>query len=394
MKRSIVRGLVAVVVTSSLIATPVFATDATTGSLESQKAAVQSQVSDLQTQLNTIIGNLNDLEIQGQQKADQIVQAQTELEQTQQKEAEQYESMKLRIKYMYEDGNTTAIENIISSGSFTEMLEQVEYANSISTYDRNALNEYHETVQQVSDMKSTLEDEQAQLEEMETEYQAQSEELNTMITEKSAEVSNLDGMIQAAAAKAAAEAAAKAAAAQAAAATQVASAQTTTAQTGDGQAAATQPTADTPAAATPTGETPTPEAPTPEAPVPETPVDDGGSYNPTPEPSYDGATGNAIVDRAYGWVNNAEYVWGACSPGAFDCSGFVSYCLTGAYSRLGTTYTFLGWQQVSDPQPGDVAVNANHCGIYIGGGQMIHAATEGVGVIVGPVQGGMIFVRY
>ncbi|SHK08053.1 coiled-coil domain-containing protein [Hespellia stercorisuis] len=394
MKRSIVRGLVAVVVTSSLIATPVFATDATTGSLESQKAAAQSQVSDLQTQLNTIIGNLNDLEIQGQQKADQIAQAQTELEQTQQKEAEQYESMKLRIKYMYEDGNTTAIENIISSGSFTEMLEQVEYANSISTYDRNALNEYHETVQQVSDMKSTLEDEQAQLEEMETEYQAQSEELNTMITEKSAEVSNLDGMIQAAAAKAAAEAAAKAAAAQAAAATQVASAQTTTAQTGAGQAAATQPTADTPAAATPAGETPAPEAPTPEAPVAETPVDDGGSYNPTPEPSYDGATGNAIVDRAYGWVNNAEYVWGACSPGAFDCSGFVSYCLTGAYSRLGTTYTFLGWQQVSDPQPGDVAVNANHCGIYIGGGQMIHAATEGVGVIVGPVQGGMIFVRY
>ena len=85
---------------------------------------------------------------------------------------------------------------------------------------------------------------------------------------------------------------------------------------------------------------------------------------------------------------------GCMFPGSFDCSGFVSYCLTGSYSRLGTTYTFLGWPRVSDPQPGDVAVNEGHCGIYIGGGQMIHAATYGVGVTIGPVQSGMVYVRY
>lgn len=117
----------------------------------------------------------------------------------------------------------------------------------------------------------------------------------------------------------------------------------------------------------------------------------GGGYS---EPSYDVNTGNAVVDRAYSWVGRAEYVWGGCSPGAFDCSGFVSYCLTGSYSRLGTTYTFLGWPRTYDPQPGDVAVNSGHTGIYIGNGQMIHSATYGVGVIVGPVQSGMIFVRY
>lgn len=119
--------------------------------------------------------------------------------------------------------------------------------------------------------------------------------------------------------------------------------------------------------------------------------DDGYSYS---EPAYNAVTGNAIVDRAYSYVGNAEYVWGACSPGAFDCSGFVSYCLTGQYSRLGTTYTFLGWPQVSDPQPGDVATNSGHCGIYIGGGQMIHCATYGVGVIIGPVQAGMTIHRW
>ena len=112
------------------------------------------------------------------------------------------------------------------------------------------------------------------------------------------------------------------------------------------------------------------------------------------EPPYNAVTGNSVVDRAYSYVGNGQYVSGACAPGQFDCSGFVSYCLTGSYSRLGSTYTFLGWQEVSNPQPGDVAVNAAHCGIYIGGGQMIHAASPGQGVVVGGVQSGMIYVRW
>ena len=110
-------------------------------------------------------------------------------------------------------------------------------------------------------------------------------------------------------------------------------------------------------------------------------------------PSYNPVTGNAVVDRAYGCLG-APYVWGGVGPDGFDCSGLVSYAVSGSFTRLGTTTTFMAsWTQVYDPQPGDVAVNAGHCGIYIGGGQMIHAATYGVGVIIGPVQSGMIFVR-
>lgn len=123
----------------------------------------------------------------------------------------------------------------------------------------------------------------------------------------------------------------------------------------------------------------------------------GGSSNPgNPgvEPPYNAVTGNAVVDRAYSYVGNGQYVSGACAPGQFDCSGFVSYCLTGSYSRLGSTYTFLGWPEVYEPQPGDIAVNEAHCGIYIGGGQMIHAASPGQGVVIGGVQPGMIYVRY
>ena len=119
----------------------------------------------------------------------------------------------------------------------------------------------------------------------------------------------------------------------------------------------------------------------------------GGSYY-----SFDDAVstpfegGSDIVSRAYACLG-APYVWGGVGPYGYDCSGLVSYCYLGSHSRLGTTYTFMTYPQVYDPQPGDICTNWDHCGIYIGGGQMIHASTYGVGTIIGPVQSGMIIVR-
>ena len=131
-------------------------------------------------------------------------------------------------------------------------------------------------------------------------------------------------------------------------------------------------------------------------------VDNGGGTNngggesyvePEPsQPSYSASTGNAIVDRAYSQIGK-PYVWGATGPDSYDCSGLVGYALTGGYSRVGTTYTFMAWPQVSDPQPGDICTSSSHCGIYIGGGQMIHAPHSGATVTVGAVQSNMIIVR-
>lgn len=98
-------------------------------------------------------------------------------------------------------------------------------------------------------------------------------------------------------------------------------------------------------------------------------------------------SGNSVVNRAYSQLGK-PYKWGAVGPNSFDCSGLVSYCLTGSYSRLGTTGTFMGWTRVSNPQPGDICVNSHHCGIYIGGGQMIHAPQTGDVVKVSSVHSG------
>lgn len=118
--------------------------------------------------------------------------------------------------------------------------------------------------------------------------------------------------------------------------------------------------------------------------------------DPSPGPSYDEEISGSVVGRAYSQIGKPygydDPSYGA-GPSMYDCSGFVAFCLSGSYSRMGSTSTFMAWPQVSDPQPGDVAVNSGHCGIYIGGNQMIHSATYGVGVITGPVQAGMIIVR-
>ena len=118
---------------------------------------------------------------------------------------------------------------------------------------------------------------------------------------------------------------------------------------------------------------------------------------PTPSTPSQSVDGGSVVSRAYSKLGCA-YSWGGIGPNSFDCSGFVSYCLTGRYCRLGTTGTFMGWTRVSDPQPGDVVVNSYHTGIYIGNGQMIHASDYSTGVIISSVAAGMnnnyIFVRY
>lgn len=104
-------------------------------------------------------------------------------------------------------------------------------------------------------------------------------------------------------------------------------------------------------------------------------------------------SGNTVVDRAYGELGK-PYKWGAVGPSSYDCSGLVSYCLTGSHSRLGTTGTFMGWTHVSNPQPGDICVNSHHCGVYIGDGQMIHAPRSGDVVKVSGVHSDMVYVRY
>ena len=385
--------LITAVVTSSMIVTPVLAAPSV-DDLKKEKAAKQSEVSSLQSQLTTLMGKVNTLESELIQTGEDITKAQSDLVVAQKKEKEQYAAMKKRIKYMYEAGNDSAFETLVTSDDFTDLLSKAEYVQNVHSYDRKQLQEYVETKQQISDLKDSLEKDQKELESKQAEYEKQGDNLNNLITSKSAEVANLDSEIQAAAeaaakeaaeraAKEAAEKAAKEAAKkqQASAANNSTSSNRNNSTTSNNTTSNKNNTSNTTRPSRPSGNNTSSSTTKP-----------SGNNTSSNTTSGSNANGGTIVSRAYSQLGK-PYVWGACGPSSFDCSGFVSYCLTGSYTRLGTTLTFMGWTRVSNPQPGDVVTTATHCGIYIGNGQMIHAPHTGDVVKVGPVQSGMIYVR-
>lgn len=380
--------LITAVVTSSMIVTPVLAAPSV-DDLKKEKASKQNEVSSLQSQLTTLMGKVNTLESELIQTGEDITKAQSDLVVAQKKEKEQYAAMKKRIKYMYEAGNDSAFETLVTSDDFTDLLSKAEYVQNVHSYDRKQLQEYVETKQQISDLKDSLEKDQKELESKQAEYEKQGDNLNNLITSKSAEVANLDSEIQAAAeaaAREAAERAAREAAAKEAERQQAAASNHNAASTSN-RNNTTSNRNNTTSSSTATSNRNNITSSS-SASVATKPSNSSSSTT----TSGTNANGGSIVSRAYSQLGK-PYVWGACGPNSFDCSGFVSYCLTGSYTRLGTTLTFMGWTRVSNPQPGDVVTTATHCGIYIGNGQMIHAPHTGDVVKVGPVQSGMIYVR-
>ena len=379
MKMKRVRNMfVATALTCSMIAVPVFAAP-NASSLEDQKKAAENEVSSLQSQLSTLMSKMTDLQNQLITKGEEITKAEAQLEEAEAKEKQQYEDMKLRIKYMYEEGDGSAMERILSSGSIAEMLSQAEYVQKVHSYDRNMLNEYVDTVNEVKELKTTLEEDMNKLEDMQTEYEAQQTELSVTIESKSAEVEDLDAQIQEAARKAAEEERERQRIAQEAAKNE-------NANNGGGNNGG----------GTNNGGESTPSKPntpsTPDTPsTPETPSNPGGNG---------GSAGNTsaaqtIVNAAWTQIG-VPYVWGGTTPYVgLDCSGLTQWCHAQAGISIGRVDTdqLYGGQRVSDPQPGDIAWTPGHVAIYIGNGQMIEAQQPGTTICVSSVRAS-VYVRY
>ena len=140
--------LIATGLTCALTVTPVFAAPDSTldslqdeqNNLENQKSSAQSELNSLQAELETLLSKISDLEGQLISKGQEISQAEKDLDAAEEKRQEQYDAMKLRIKYIYESGgDAAAIERVITSGDITSMLTQAEYSQQVHEYDRKDL---------------------------------------------------------------------------------------------------------------------------------------------------------------------------------------------------------------------------------------------------------------
>ncbi len=159
--------------------------------LQKKKEAAQAEKNSLAAKLEKIVDDMDKTKSDIEKKQEEIAEKTDELIAAQIDENNQYNSMKLRIQYMYENGNSQFLETLLESKSIAEFLSNAEYIAQISEYDRNMLVEFQEIVTSVEEQKKDLEEENKELEEMQTSLQEQQTEMESLIESKSEEISNL-----------------------------------------------------------------------------------------------------------------------------------------------------------------------------------------------------------
>lgn len=394
--------------------------------LEDQKQTLSAEIDQLDSDLVNIMVEIEILDGELSDKEAQIEQTKADLAVAEENKQKQYEAMKKRIQYLYEKGGDDAwAQMLFQASDFASLLNQAEYVQQMYDSDRNSLEEFKETVQQVKDLGDQLDSEKAELEEMNQEYQNRQASMQTQLEEKKATSSDYDAQIaqaqsqaaqytelirqqnaeiqkieeeekkaaEEAARKAAEEAAKKAAAEEAAkkaqeeankkAADEAAkkaaaeaskkSSSASGSNTGSGSSTSNKVNSNTSSNNTGSSSSAT------------TSKDNGSSSSSSSGSSVSyNPTGQSVVNYACQFVGN-PYVWGGTSlTNGADCSGFIM----SVYAKFGVSLPHSSGAMAgcgrgvsySEAMPGDIICYAGHVAIYMGGGQIVHASNAKDGI--------------
>ena len=164
--------------------------------LEASKADLASYVAELDGNLSDIQAKIDELKALIETKEQEITEKEAELETALATQQEQYEAMKSRIKFMYEKGDSLALEVFFDSESFGEMLNKADYIEMLSGYDRKKLDEYVEYANYVALCKESLEEEKSVLDEAKAAQEEEEASLNELIATKEQEIYQVSSDIQ------------------------------------------------------------------------------------------------------------------------------------------------------------------------------------------------------
>jgi cell wall-associated NlpC family hydrolase len=352
--------------------------------LNSEQEDIDDQIAALSDEIAELMASISLLEDDIEAKKAEIEQAKIDLEEAKRVEEEQYAAMKVRIKAMYESGDTTALDIFFSSSSMQEMMNKADYVEKVHEYDMNLLENYKIARQNVEDLKETLEIEESELEsaqdglkeEMDSVEEAraelqeisddydvqiskakqQAETYKAQIKQRNAEIAAIEKAEEEARKKAEEEARKKAEEEAKKAA-----------QSSNSQTSSTDTSTDTTTSSTSklTGSQYTVDTSLIQA-------------------ANGSAKGKEIAIYACQFLGN-PYVAGGTDPNTgADCSGFTQYVYKAfGYSipRTSTSQRSAGVEvSYEDAQPGDIICYPGHVAIYIGNGQIVHASSAKTGI--------------
>ena len=163
--------------------------------LQVAKNELSATVEALDAQLTNVQEVLVELGEDIDRKTKQVENIKNRLREAEANQDEQYASMKQRIKFMYEKGDTAYITMVFGAQNLTDMLNKAEYIEEVSAYDRQLLNEYTETKYRVINLKDKLEVEQASLLETQEQAEIQEYQMSMLIDQKNGEIEKYESEI-------------------------------------------------------------------------------------------------------------------------------------------------------------------------------------------------------
>lgn len=373
--------------------------------IQSDQAQAQEELDQLSDQLVDILTSIDICQDEIAVKEKEIEQAKKDYEDARKKEEDQYASMKKRIQFMYEQGDSAYLQVLLESQNYADMVNKADYIESLYEYDKQLLAGYVESKNQVAELKGRLEDEEADLEASNYELQQEEAALQTLVDEQKKTVANFDAQLASAKKKAASykqqledqtaqikkleeEAAAKKKKEEARKKQeqerkqQQQANQTQTIDTGNG---AQQTTGSDPAQVD-TGD----DAQTTDPGA----VDTGNTGKGTDSMNAGAGAvtggsgvGQQAANYACNFVGNPYKFGGTSLTNGTDCSGFTQ----AVYAHFGISLPRDSYSQRScgtevsyaNAQPGDIICYAGHVALYLGNGQIVHASTERTGITYG-----------